>query len=224
MKKVLFSIAFCALYISAQAQIKPKTQDWFFYDYTYDSYLNAPDAIEQNFIPNGHTLSFLLDKGFGKGNFAIAYGIDYSSQSYYSNMVISTDISTGDEVFGIMTPDSIEYNRMYSEFLDGLFELRFRSTPNSKGKFYRAYLGVKAGVRVQSFSRLRTEKAVVQFSELGSLNRYRVGAYTRIGYGWVNLYAYYGLTELFDKGALANGTDITGITPLSVGLSIHFGN
>lgn len=224
MSKSILTALFSMLFLAAQAQIKPKQEDWFFYDYTYDFMTNAPAGVNQEFIPNGHTISLLKERVFGNGKFAIAGGIDYSSQAYYSNLYVSTDLSDGKEVFQILNTDSIERNRLYTEFFDAIFELRYRTLPNNKGKFFRWYLGVKGGVRVNSISRLRTDNAIVSFENLGMLNRYRFGTYTRIGYSWFNLYAYYGLSEIFTDGALinANNAEVTGITPLSVGISIIF--
>lgn len=224
MMKLSFSLVLSLVFFSSFAQIKPKTEDWFFYDYTYDFFSNAPDGIAQEFVPNGHTISFLKEKSYGKGKFAIALGLDYSSQVYYSNLHVSTNLVDGEEIFQVLNTDSIERNRLSMEFIDALFELRYRTMANEKGKFFRWYLGVKGGIRVESISRLRTQNAIVSYENLGFLNRYRYGAYTRIGYGWFNLYAYYGLSEIFTDGALINGNnaDVTGITPISVGISVIF--
>ena len=150
MVKLSFSIFLSLIFVSSFAQIKPKTEDWFFYDYTYDFMLNAPKGISQDFIPNGHTFSFLKEKSFGKGNFAIAGGVDYSVQSYYSNLYVSTDLSNGDEIFQVLGSDSIESNKLRTDFIDAIFELRFRTLPNAKGKFFRFYIGATAGARVSS--------------------------------------------------------------------------
>tara|TARA_R110002072_G_scaffold166964_6_gene320355 strand:- start:2642 stop:3316 length:675 start_codon:yes stop_codon:yes gene_type:complete len=224
MKKIIFTSLLSMAFLASFAQIKPKQEDWFFYDYTYDFMTLAPAGVSQEFIPNGHTISLLKEKVFGNGKFAIAGGIDYSSQAFYSNLYVSTDLSDGEEIYQILDTDSIERNRLYTEFIDAIFELRYRTLPNDDGKFFRWYVGLKGGVRVQSTSRLRTNNAIVSFENLGMLNRYRYGVYTRMGYGWFNLYAYYGLAELFTDGALINAgnASVTGIQPVSIGISLIF--
>lgn len=220
MKKSLLTAFLSLAFLASQAQIKPKQEDRFFYDFTYDFMLDAPTDVSQEFVPNGHTIGVMVDRAFGSGNFALAYGLDYSSQRYYSNLWVTTDLGSGDENFLVLGADSIERNRLSTDYIDGLFELRFRGTPNAKGRFFRFYLGAKGGVRVRSNSRLRTNKGIVRFDNLGFLNRFRYGAYTRIGYGLLNVYAYYSLSELFTEGALGDGTSVENITPMSIGISL----
>lgn len=222
-KTVLTSILSMA-FTASFAQIKPKQEDWFFYDFTYDFMTNAPSGVSQDFVPYGHTFSLMKEKNLGAGNFSVAIGLDYSRQSYFSNLYVSTDLSDGDEIYQVLDTDSVKRNRLTTNFIDAIFELRYRTSPNSKGKFFRCYVGIKGGVLVSNASRLITDHATVTFENLGSLSPYRYGAYTRIGYGWVNLFAYYGLNEIFRDGDLINGNNasVTGVTPVSIGLSIIF--
>lgn len=222
MKKILLTSILSLVFITLFAQIKPKQEDWFFADFGYDYLLNSPDGISQSFIPFSFSGSIMKEKPFGKGKFAIAGGLGYTGHSFYNNLGISTDLSSGKEKFRILDTDSIERNRLTSEYIDAIFELRYRTLPNTNGKFFRWYVGVKGGVRVNSISRLRTKNAIVSYENLGALNRYKYGAYTRIGYGWINIYAYYGLSELFTEGVIVNGNNeaVTGIRPLSIGISV----
>lgn len=221
MKKIILTVILSLAFIASFAQIKPKQEDWFFYDYSFDFMTNAPSGVSQEVIPYGHTFSLMKEKNVGSQNFFYAIGLDYSRQSNFSNLYVSTDLSDGEEIFQILDTDSIKRNRLTSNFIDAIFELRLRTSPNSKGKFYRCYVGIKGGVLISSASRLITNQATVTYENLGSLNPYRYGAYARIGYGWVNLFAYYGLSDVFRKGKLINGNNasVTGMTPVSIGLS-----
>ncbi len=50
-----------------------------------------------------------------------------------------------------------------------------------------------------------------------NINRFRYGAYGRIGIGTFNLFFYYGFSELFESGKGPEGTKATTIT---IGVSI----
>lgn len=222
MKKISLLAVLIIGWTALSAQIKPKQEDWFSYSYTYDYLLDAPEGVDQNFIPNGHNISVNKDIVFGNSNFGMAYGLQYSHNSYYSNLGIRTKLSNGREEFRLLDNDTIELNKLEIQHLGANLELRFRTKPNSSGKFFRAYVGGNLGVRVFSRARLSTKRVIVQYNNLGALNRLKYGAYARIGYGIMSVYGYYGLSEMFNEGTLSDGTAVTPIKPLSVGISLSF--
>ena len=221
MKKASLIVVIACITFSLKAQIKPKTEDWIFYDYTYSHFLNAPTEVAQRFIPNSHAFSLIRDIPFGKGRVALGLGLGYSSTNYYNNLGIVTNVGDGKESFAVLGMDSIEHNKLRNEHLDGLLELRFRGKPNDKGRFFRFYIGGRFGFRINSYSRLRTDKINVQYNDLGALNRFRYGLHVRLGFGAVSLFGYYGLSDIFTEGTIGtSNSGMTGITTLSTGLSI----
>ncbi len=221
-------VALLLLGFSAFAQIKPKQEDWFAYDLTYDYWLDAPDGVEQSWRSNGHSFSFTDEVLFGEGShFSFAYGLGFTSNNFYNNVSLQTDANTGEEYFLPLSTDSINSNKLTVQYIHVPIELRFRSSPSEKGNFFRFYVGGKVGVRVNSYSKLKTDQIDLQYNNLGALNRFFYGVYTRVGYSYVSLYAYYGLSNLFEEAYTNNGVSynqlsgaVDAIRPLSVGISL----
>ncbi|MGB0175777.1 MAG: outer membrane beta-barrel protein [Owenweeksia sp.] len=219
----------CCLLLSTAAfgQIKPKQDDWVAYDLTYDYLLEAPGPLEQGWRSNGHSLSFMDDVQFGEGShFSFAYGLGFTSNNFYNNLSVRTNAADGLEYYSFLDTDTIKSNKLTAQYIHVPIELRFRSGPNEN--FFRFYVGAKAGVRVNSYSKLITDNFNRQFNNLGSLNRFMYGAYVRTGYSFINVYAYYALSELFTETVYPEGVnpalvqveDFTPGTPVSVGISI----
>ncbi|MEQ9262939.1 MAG: porin family protein [Owenweeksia sp.] len=230
MKNLIVFIAVGLLIsVSAFGQIKPKQDDWVAYDLTHDFLLDAPQGLEQSWRSNGHSLSFTDDVQFSEGsNFSFAYGIGFTSNNYYNNLSIETDPGNGLEFISFLDTDTVNSNKLTVQYIHIPIELRFRSNPNQKGNFFRFYVGAKVGVRINSYSKLITDQFNRQFNDLGSLNRFMYGAYTRIGYSFINIYAYYSLSDLFSdqlypvgvNPALAFTEKFSPGTPISVGISL----
>lgn len=209
------------LSISALSQIKPKKEDWFAYDLTHNLLLNIPEGFEQSGWSHGHSLSFTDEVIFGTSNLGFAYGVGFTSLNFYSNVGIETDKATGEEVFNYIKPDSTDVNKFTVQYIHIPVELRFRSNPNAKGDFFRLYIGGKIGVRINSYSRIKSGNYNVQYNDLGSLNRFSYGVYSRIGYSFFSLYAYYGLSNVFEGNtAPASLVSLDGALPLCVGISL----
>jgi hypothetical protein len=225
MKRIVPILVFALSSASLSAQINPEQKDWFIFNYTYDQLINGPGSLSNEVIPYGFSLTLMQDKPFGHGRFGMAYGLGYTWNRYYNNLSVVTDPATGDEAFGFLNMDSINRNVLRTDFIDGLLEFRYRTKPNAKGRYFRLYVGGKIGVRVYSSARLVTDNVNLQYNALGALNRIRYGVYTRIGFGAVNLYGYYGLSEVFTEGSIVDGnstSDASDIRSLSLGLSLTF--
>lgn len=213
--------------ISSSAQIKPKSKDWFAYDLTHDQLTNGPQSLTQRLAGNGHSFSFTGELGMGK-HFSVASGLGFHSNNYYNNLRISTNQANGAEVFTTMDYDTITRNKLTAQYFHIPVELRFRGTPNAKGRYFRFYVGGRVGVRVLSYSNYVTDKVNVSFNNLGSMERFDYGVYTRIGYHYFSLFAYYGLSPLFESGSQvvenlgtpnARVYELDQVGTLSIGLS-----
>ncbi len=208
-------------------QIKPKSADWFSYDLTHDLFLDAPGSLTQGIWSNGHSFTFTGDYSISK-NFGLGYGLGFHSNNYYNNLRITTNPANGAEVFTTIEYDTVDFNKLTVQYIHLPLELRFRGTPNAKGRFFRFYIGGRVGVRVNSYSQYVTDKVNITFNDLGSLNRFNYGIYGRIGYHYFNVFAYYGISPLFESGSQlvenmgtpqASTFELDQIRTLSVGIS-----
>lgn len=217
--KKLFPSLLLIVSLSAFGQIKPKGQDWFFYDLTHDMLLNAPEGVESDLRSNGHSLSLMYDYAFGNSNFGIGIGLGFTSNNHYTNLLASVS-DTGTGVFQVDTASNFKSNKLTTQFIEIPFELRFRGKLNDKGNFFRLYVGAKVGIRVNAYSKFKNDDVNVRYYHFEELNRFRYGVYARIGFSYFSVYGYYGLSDIFESGNTTDGQAISPIRPLSVGLSI----
>ncbi len=147
--------------------------------------------------------------------------------SYGNNHLISTDLKTGEGIYELGTDTTFKSASQNLQYLYIPVELRFRSKKNKAGKFYRFYLGARAGVRTLDNSRIRRENSRVRYYQLDDLARFRADAYVKLGYGITSLYAFYSLTPLYTGGEILSqgGTraaSLESIRPFGVGFSFMF--
>jgi hypothetical protein len=212
---------------SAEAQLRPKFKDWFFYDVSHVQFLNAPSGLAQNWFSNSHSFSLMAESSLGD-NFSIGYGLGYRSENYYNNLRIQTQQITGEEIYTLLPDSSFSSNRQNFNYLFIPVEFRFRAKENSKGQFFRLYLGANLGLRLASYAEFETEVLKQRYYGLEDLARFRADGYVRIGFDNLNLFVSYGFTELFSKGQAfysqpsgqTEQSDLNPIRPLAIGVSI----
>lgn len=230
-KSYFFSLAFLAICTLVTAQddgdearsYVPKSEDLFFYDLTYVMYADAPEGVDMNAWPSGHSLSLMKDWVLGKSNFSVAVGLGYTSNNYRSNLATNVDIATGETQFAVLE-DEVDYdkNKINMKYLEIPIELRFRTRPNAKENFFRIYAGLRGGWNFANYSQFETEDVDVRFHDLEEISNWRLGAYGRIGYSAISLYAYYGLVDVFDYDPEGDVPDMTGVKSMAFGLSFSF--
>ena len=198
------------------------------FNLSYNSFISVPDEMEVSPFSMGVDI-YGMHTIIGKNNFmALAVGGGFSVQNIKSNsLLVSADSSYFQKL-----PDDLKYskNKLATVFVDLPIELRFRSRPNPRDKAgivrkrnFRLALGFKIGYNIQRYIKYDGEDyrasnygTQIKFKEyrLKNVLQYRYGVYTRIGIGKVSLFAYYALTDLFEKN---KGTELR---PYSVGISI----
>lgn len=226
MKKITVLLLFFSVQsLLAQSDYIPKENDWFFYDLSYARYLNTPAGLEMEGFSNSHTLSAFGEKLLGTSKFSLAYGFGFTSDNFRSNLGISIDSSTGRGEYSIL-PDSLDYdvNKLTVQYFEIPLELRYRSRPNARGNFFRVYMGGRLSVRFNAYSKFKDNNINLRYYHPEELSRFRAGVYTRIGFGNLSLYGYYGLTNIFnyDFDPVTESVDLTSIKPVNIGLSVSF--
>ncbi len=207
----------------AVAAMKPKSsgsRDRLVVDLTFDQWLHNENGLKLKWHSRGFNTYFMYDIQLGKKKklFSVAPGLGISTSSIFHNTFLVEDTVTGTEL--VVRNDNYKRNKLGLTYVDIPLELRFRSTPNAKNKSWKFALGFKAGVLIDSKTKVKQEDAngnmkIYKEKRYGDLNRFRYGATVRFGYGPFNFFGYYSLAKLFDKGM---GPDIT---PISMGISIN---
>ena len=210
----------------AQAQIKPKKRDVFFYDLSYVQLVEGPaDLLEHQWYSNAHQLS-LLHEFFRGDHTGLAVGFGYQSLNMHNTMeVTSPRIDQAGKRYRIVADSTYKSNKQNLKTLFLPLEFRLRSTPNDKGNFLRLYLGLRGGLRIYSYGERETGQTRLRTYKLEEMARWTADAYVRLGYGNLGIYARYGLTPVFQSGTLENQqgqitAKLDSFRSLSVGLSL----
>lgn len=179
--------------------------------------IGAGGAFVPAWQANSQEFQLLRENTIGLSHFGIAYGVGYSGHFYHGNLHI--DVSAdGNQTLQNLDDDAYISNRLAAEYVDGVLELRYRSTANNKGRYNRFYLGAIAGYRVDSYAYLQAEDYRVKFYNIGGFSTLRYGAYLKAGRGPFNLYYYYGLNPIVESGVLV--PELGAATSQNIGLAI----
>jgi hypothetical protein len=228
MKTTLYSLSLALLSLGLQAQKKllPKHEKFVFYDLSYLAFADAPAGTENGIWSVAADVGFMFESSWSERG-GIGYGLSYSFQGYSNNHLVSTDLKTGEGLYELGTDTTFKSASQNLQYLYLPIELRFRSKKNEAGKFYRFYLGARAGVRTLDNSVIRRENSRVRYYQLDNLARFRADAYVKVGYGNMSLFAFYSLTPLYTGGEIlsAGGTrsaPLKDLRPFGIGFSFMF--
>lgn len=165
---------------------------------------------------NTQEFQLMRESHIGLSHFGIAYGLGYSGQFYHGNLHVDV-AADGTQTVQNLDGTTYEANRLATEYVDGVLELRYRSRSNSKGRYTRLYVGGIVGYLANSYAYLETADYRVKFYNIGGFNTVRYGAYAKLGRGPVNIYYYYGLNPIVTSGVLTS--ELGTATSQSLGIS-----
>jgi len=223
MKKV-FAIALFSLFAVQLSGQGFTSKDRVITELHWNTWLNAPSDIKTEWYSRGLNMSVMYDFGIGESPLSIAPGLGFGFDNIYHNGFFSLDSSGKTQLMPL--PDSVTFkkNKLSTVYLDIPFELRFRTKPNEKGKSFKIAFGAKGGFLLSSYTKYIGEgvtfggfnsESKVKTYNLPNINTLRYGVSFRLGYGPINLNAFYSLSPLFNKGA---GPEINALT---VGISFN---
>lgn len=198
-------------------------QDRLVLELNWNSWLNAPDGIEQRWFSRGMNVFFMYDLQFGESPLSIAPGLGIGTDNIYHNgMFQAADATTT----LMPIPDSINFRstKLNTTYFEVPLEIRFRTKPNDKGRSWKVGAGIRGGLLISNHTKYRGEGTTFGFTQddvkykehnLPNLDNLRYGATFRVGYGPINVQAYYGLSSLFEAG---QGPDLV---PFHIGISFN---
>lgn len=191
----------------------------FGFELNSDIWLNTPSNLELTNINRGVNLYLLYHHRFGESNFGISSGISLASQNMYMKNALLQTNAEGISFFNTIL-DTITYSRNKLNLTFAELPLEF--SYKTKGHITFA-LGAKAGFLITDKTKYKgmnfmsdaTTEVKMKIHDNDNLLNYRLGTYAVIGYKWINLTAYYGLTGLFEDNL---GPDMS---PLTIGILVR---
>lgn len=236
MKKIL-TVVFCALFsFSLVAQEKPapkkkvidmsnRANDHFLLQFGYTSWAGKPDSINTKGLSKSINAYFMFDFPFKTNpKLSMAFGPGIATDHI---LFTKTYVGIKDQTNSIHFTDQADTNhfkktKLATAYLEAPIELRFSANPET-GKGFKAAIGVKIGTLLNAHTRNTKfedkngnalNDYVMKESSKRFLNKNRISAQARFGYGHFTLYGSYQLTTLFRDGA---GPEVR---PFSIGLTL----
>ncbi len=245
MKSLLFAMLFYAgfsIALIAQTDLETymeeksseklelRKEDHFITELFTDLWQEIPEDLDVRIFNRGFNSYFMYDYPIAKTNFAIGFGLGLSYHNLHSNGILKREVDetlgfTGETEFNIIAGD-YRTNKLTLAYIDMPVEIRFR-TKNILNSF-KVAIGFKAGYNIKNYTKYdgdlldgtldkdgEVPKIKTKEYDIEHIERFRYGITTRIGYGKINITAYYSLTPLMVK----NKSKADKMFPISVGIA-----
>lgn len=196
-------------------------EDQFYFAITFNLLTEKPSTIEQNGFSGGLQLGFIRDMPINqRRNLALGIGAGISLNTYSQNLLITQD-SNGDNTFETI-PSNIDFdsNRFTTYGIDLPIQIRWRTSTPTDYKFWRIYTGVNLSYLYSYKFNYKDSKANISYTEIKELDDLRTAITFSFGYSTFNIYLYYELNPLFEKGITVDNQEL-GLKPLRIGLIFY---
>lgn len=223
MKKIFVLALFTLMTIAVSAQ-GFTSKDRVITELHWNGWLKTPDNIKTEWYSRGINVSVMYDFGLGKSPLSVAPGLGLGFDNIYHNGFFSVDSAGNTLLLPLGDSTTFKKNKISTIYLDIPLELRFRTKPNEKGNSFKLAIGAKGGFLLSNYTKYIGEGtsfgtfnsgSKVKTYNIPNINTFRYGLTFRIGYGPVNLNAFYSVSTLFNQGA---GPEIN---PFTVGISFN---
>ena len=216
------------------------SRDRLIMEFNWNWWLNTPEDLGLQGKSRGFNFYFFYDAPIGGDNFAIAPGIGIGNSNIFHTSFLTVDTDTTSETFGntLISPFpednegnitlDFKKNKVSLTYVEIPVELRFRTNRNPRnGNRFKFAVGFKGGLLINSHTKyvgtdtrpgaLPGNTDFVKYKEHRLLNvsNFRYGVTGRVGYGNVNIHAFYGLSEVFEEGQAFTAN------PLEIGISFN---
>ncbi|MBU2651018.1 MAG: PorT family protein [Bacteroidetes bacterium] len=217
MKRTLFTLVLFLASIVMMAQVVSEdTRQKFGINVAVfnDFWMDVPDGLDARFMNQGSNVGFQYNHRLGKSHLFLTIGGGLGMHNLYSNGEI-LDIKADTISFTNITRD-YKKSKLSLTYLDIPFEFTYKSK-----KGFRMAAGFKAGYLISSHTKYKgdlsnTDGTLVKYKNIGvkQIEPWRYGPTFRVGYRWINVWAYYQLSTVFreDRGPE--------FYPISVGIMI----
>lgn len=197
-------------------------EDHFYIGVTYNLLLNKPGAAQTRGLSGGINFGYLRDIPINKRrNIAVALGLGMSFDEYGNTLFVG-ETAEDTSIFTVLDASKVDYdrNRFSTAMLEVPLELRWRSSTADKYRFWRLYMGVRAGYVYWYKAAFKQPGNNVNQTNIAEFENLRLGATLSFGYNNVNFFGYYGLTPFYKNAITTNGVPVD-MTSLKLGLLFY---
>lgn len=218
MKKI-FILLFSFIALNSMAQMvneDTKRKFTFGLDVFSDIWQDKPSTLDLKTLHPGVNIFGSYNFMFGESNVSLSPGIGIGVHNMFTGSWLRV---SNDSAYFEALPDTLNYKKykMTNTYLDIPIELRFKS----KSEF-RIAVGFKFGFLMKAQTKYKGEnfmegtddQVIIKTGKFNFVEKNRYGFTGRIGYKWLNLWAYYQLSTLFEDG---KGP---AMYPISIGITV----
>jgi hypothetical protein len=210
-----------------------ETQDHFMINITMDNVINGKTdtGFKSSWFNPNVGFYFMYDLPIGNTGFSFAPGLGFtfskvnldgsilradSAGTYFENAARSNYFGANSRF------TRYEGSSFYTSWIEAPIEIRWRSKPLNGRNRLKVAVGARVGIRMASNSKIDYIDPVLgeqtnKQNPFRGINGLRYGATFRIGYGAVNLFGYYGMSQLIKDSENTRGHDLR---QYSIGISI----
>jgi hypothetical protein len=195
---------------------RPDLKGDLFLDFGFNTLNNKPSELGTEFLPSrtfnayyqaeiklGEGSGITLNPGIGYGSDKMAFN---NNRNIFNNPSIgpeSSQLLPVREVFG--DDITIGKNNVSLNYLDVPIEFRYHFNKRNYSKGVRFAFGAKVGYLMSAHTKIEYTDANgltrrIKDRQSYGLNPFRYGIYSRLGFPGFNIWTYYGLNQVWEKG------------------------
>jgi hypothetical protein len=196
-------------------------EDQFYASVSYNIIQSKPGKYSQYSFSTGLTAGFLRDMPINKRRtYAIAAGLGYSYNNIKHN-VAAIEID-GKKTYQMTNEGNFEKNKLVLHYLELPIELRWRNSDSLSHKFWRVYLGFKISYLFYDKAQYQPDgNTTIKVHNDSNMNSFVYGAYISAGWNTWNLYAYYGITPIYNSPPILGSDQKLRMNSLNLGLIFY---
>ncbi|TAE00010.1 MAG: PorT family protein [Bacteroidetes bacterium] len=210
MKKNLFFILFLSVFQSFAQENKNTLLDMLLkipfkpsLDLGFNQLQNLPTNMDLDWSGSrGVNLNLMFKIRLVGGTFTLNPGVGIAHENYAFAQKITVSRNS-DGTVGILplNYDQVSKTKLSANYIDFPLELRYATSRGRKS--FRFTAGAKLGFLFNNYTKIsytqNNKESTLELNDDVYLNPIRYGIYGRIGYNWISFYAYYGLSDFFQK-------------------------
>lgn len=150
-------------------------------------------------------------------NFGIGFGVGYSTNSYYSN-IVATETTDGIN-YELLEAGDLKRSKFETHGVEFPFEIRWRTSNAEDYKFWRLYSGLSFEYLFSQRSKVVSDTVNSSFTNQ-DINNWQYGITLNFGYNTFNIHLYYSLTPLLNDSARLNEDSIQ-VRPIRIGVIFY---
>lgn len=221
MKNKMFIILLLACFSTSWSQVENDTLDYKYLEdqiYVSISYNVLRNKLTENssaVFSGSFSLGFIKDIPLNKQrNVGFGIGLGYAYNSY-RNEITFFNYEEGNN----LVVEEYLTNKFKTNLVELPIEFRWRTSTASKYNFWRIYGGVKMGYTFYSKSKVDYNGESNSEKNWDAINKFQYGAILSAGHGTWNIFAYYGLSKLFNVENF-NGEELN-VKDFNIGLKFY---